>query len=55
MGRSHPGDNLPHSGIGYLREGFEASFLALSGNPLSEFQYVQRITLRVKQGRILIP
>jgi imidazolonepropionase-like amidohydrolase len=50
-----PATIFPTRRIGYLREGFEASFLALSGNPLAELQNVQRITLRVKQGRILIP
>jgi imidazolonepropionase-like amidohydrolase len=50
-----PATIFPTRRIGYLREGFEASFLALSGNPLAEFQNVRRITLRVKQGRIVVP
>jgi imidazolonepropionase-like amidohydrolase len=50
-----PATIFPTRRIGYLQEGFEASFLALSGNPVADFQNVQRITLRVKQGRTLIP
>jgi imidazolonepropionase-like amidohydrolase len=50
-----PATVFPTRQIGYVREGFEASFLALSGNPVSDLQNVQRIALRVKQGRILIP
>ena len=36
--------------IGYLKDGYEASFLVLSGNPLDDFQNVTKIALRVKQG-----
>jgi hypothetical protein len=41
---------FPNRKIGYLREGFEASLLALAGNPLEDFSNIQRIELRVKQG-----
>lgn len=44
---------FPGRRIGHLKEGYEASFLALSGNPIEEFAHVQRIRLRVKQGRLL--
>ena len=50
-----PATIFPTRRIGYLQEGFEASFLALSGNPVVDFQNVQRITLRVKQGRAVTP
>jgi imidazolonepropionase-like amidohydrolase len=50
-----PAAIFPDRRIGQLREGFEASFLALSGNPLTDFRNVQRILLRVKQGRTLLP
>jgi imidazolonepropionase-like amidohydrolase len=38
-----------------VREGFEANFLVLSGNPAADFENVRRIKLRVKQGRTLVP
>ena len=44
------GTIFPNRKIGYLREGFEASLLALAGNPLEDFSNIQRIELRVKQG-----
>lgn len=49
-----PATIFPNRPIGHLREGFEASFLALSGDPLTDFENVRRITLRVKQGRPLV-
>lgn len=39
--------------IGRLAEGFEANFLVLEANPITDFRNVQRIRLRVKAGRIL--
>jgi imidazolonepropionase-like amidohydrolase len=39
--------------IGHLKEGFEASFLVLSGDPLQDFSNLQKIELRVKQGELL--
>ena len=36
--------------IGYLRDGYEASFLVLNKNPLDRFENVQTIRLRFKQG-----
>ena len=41
---------FPKRRIGALREGYEASFLALSGNPLEDLQNVRRIKFRFKQG-----
>ncbi len=43
----------PGRRIGQLREGYEASFLVLAGDPLMDFAEVTRITRRVKQGRAL--
>jgi len=43
----------PHRKIGKLREGYEASFLVLAGDPLADFANVTRITRRVKQGHRL--
>jgi imidazolonepropionase-like amidohydrolase len=39
--------------IGRLQEGYEASFLALEGDPLRDFSNVTKIKLRVKQGHVL--
>ena len=41
---------FPNRRIGFLREGYEASFLALEGNPLENWQNVRRIKVRFKQG-----
>lgn len=46
---------FPGRKIGHLKEGYEASFLVLSTNPLDDFTSVERIALRVKQGQILKP
>ena len=42
---------FPHRKIGRLREGYEASFLVLKGNPIDDFANVRKIALRFKQGR----
>lgn len=44
---------FPQRKIGYLREGYEASFLVLNADPLRDFANVQKIEMRVKQGEIL--
>lgn len=45
---------FPHRKIAYLKEGYEASFLVLSVNPIKEMNNVsQAIWLRIKQGVIL--
>ena len=44
---------FPRRRIGHLKEGYEASFLVLRGNPLADFTMVQQIALEMKQGRIL--
>ena len=44
---------FPHRRIGYLKEGYEASFIVLASNPLDDFTAVELITLRVKQGQVL--
>jgi imidazolonepropionase-like amidohydrolase len=41
---------FPSRKIGELREGYEASFAALEGNPLDDLMNVHRIKLRFKQG-----
>lgn len=44
---------FPKRKIGELKEGYEASFLALDGNPLDDFSNVRKINLRLKQGYLL--
>jgi Amidohydrolase family len=44
---------FPKRKIGRLREGYEASFLSLEGDPLRDFSNVTKIKLRVKQGHVL--
>jgi amidohydrolase family protein len=46
---------FPKRKIGALKEGYEASFLALEGNPLEDLRNVRRIKLRFKQGFPLEP
>jgi imidazolonepropionase-like amidohydrolase len=46
---------FPMRKIGALKEGYEASFLALEGNPLEDLQNVRKIKLRFKQGFLLEP
>ena len=43
----------PKRKIGRLKEGYEASFLVLAGNPLVNFEQVKDIKLRFKQGFLL--
>lgn len=44
---------FPERRIGYLKEGYEANFLLLDGNPLEDFLQVTNIRRRFKQGRWL--
>lgn len=44
---------FPRRKIGYLREGYEASFIVLRGNPLENFERVKDIHLRFKQGFLI--
>jgi len=44
---------FPTRKIGALREGYEASFLALSGNPLEDFNSVRNIEHRFKQSELI--
>jgi imidazolonepropionase-like amidohydrolase len=44
---------FPERKIGALREGYDASFLVLAGNPLDDLSNVQRIVLAVKEGVLL--
>jgi len=44
---------FPHRKIGALREGYEADFLVLQGNPIKDFTKVLNITMRVKHGELV--
>jgi imidazolonepropionase-like amidohydrolase len=44
---------FPRRKLGHLKEGYEASFLVLSGDPLQDFTNVQKIEKRFKQGEFL--
>ena len=44
---------FPRRKIGHLREGYEASFIVLRGNPLENFERVRDIRLRFKQGFLI--
>lgn len=46
---------FPERQIGVLADGYEASFLALEGNPLEDLENVRRIKIRFKQGFMLEP
>lgn len=48
---STPGTIFPNRKIGFLKEGYEASFLALNANPLNDWKKISDIKLRVKKGR----
>ena len=52
---STPQTIFPNRRIGRLRDGYEASFLVLGGNPLEDFEQVKNITIRLKQGQIVYP
>ena len=45
-----PRSIFPQRRIGFLRDGYESSFLALEGNPLEDWRNIRRIKLRFKQG-----
>jgi imidazolonepropionase-like amidohydrolase len=44
---------FPNRKIGYLKSGYEASFLALPGNPLEDFSNIRKIKFRYKQGHFI--
>jgi hypothetical protein len=44
---------FPTRKIGVLRDGYEASFLVLNGNPIADFNWVRNIQSRFKQGEFI--
>lgn len=45
-----PATIFPKRKLGHLKNGYEASLLALRGNPLQDFSNIQGVEVRVKQG-----
>ncbi len=43
----------PKPKIGLLKNGFEASFLVLRGDPVKDFSNVRKIETRYKQGQLI--
>lgn len=48
-----PQATFPGRKIGLLKDGYEASFLALDADPLEDFANVKRISVRFKQGHFI--
>lgn len=48
-----PLEIFPRRQLGKLKDGYEASLLALDGNPLEDFVNVKRISFRLKQGHAI--
>lgn len=44
---------FPNRKIGRLTDGYEASFIALDGNPVEDFSNVRKIGIRFKQGHLI--
>ena len=44
---------FPNRKVGHLKEGYEASFLVLGGNPIESFESVKDIKTRFKQGYLI--
>ncbi|WP_203293161.1 amidohydrolase family protein [Maricaulis parjimensis] len=44
---------FPERAIGAIEPGFEASFLVLDADPLTDFSTLDRIVVRVKEGQVL--
>lgn len=46
---------FPNRKIGHLKEGYEASFLVLNGNPIDNFESIKDIRIRFKKGHFILP
>ncbi len=44
---------FPNRKIGLLKNGYEASFLALQGNPIEDFSNIRKVNFRYKQGQFI--
>ncbi len=45
---------FPNRKLGEIKEGYEASFLVLKGNPVTNIENIKKIRWRVKQGKFII-
>lgn len=48
-----PRTMFPKRRIEFLKDGYEASFVALDGDPLENFSYVKKLSFRMKQGHLI--
>ena len=44
---------FPNRKIGSIKDGYEASFLVLEGNPIKDITNIKKISMRVKNGIVL--
>ena len=44
---------FPNRKIGLLKNGYEASFLALQGNPIEDVSNIRKVNFRYKQGQFI--
>ncbi len=44
---------FPTRKIGFLKDGYEANFIALKGNPIEDFSNIKKIQFRYKQGQFI--
>ncbi len=48
-----PRSIFPDRRIGHLREGWEASFLVLAGDPTRDLSHIRDVRLKVKRGLVI--
>lgn len=53
LAQATPRAIFPGRRIGFLRDGFEASFLVLPSNPLTSLEAIRSVRLAVKQGQVV--
>jgi Amidohydrolase family len=44
---------FPRRKLGFLKEGYEANFIVLDGDPIANFANVNRVRMRVKRGQVI--
>ncbi|HEY0679416.1 MAG TPA: hypothetical protein VGD17_14120, partial [Chitinophagaceae bacterium] len=50
---STPATIFPKRKLGFFKEGYEASFLVIKGDPLADWKHTGAILSRVKKGKYL--
>lgn len=53
MTETTPQTIFPERKVGYLKDGYEANFLVLNGDPIADFVNITRVNARVKKGHLL--